>query len=382
MARGHPLAAVMVILHVAAPTDIGGLESVVIGLAAGHRGAGHQVHVAAVLDSAGSAGAFQSTLRDAGVAVHAIQVPRRGYRRERQLLGRVVRDIGADVVHTHGYRPDVVDAPVAWQTGIPTVSTLHGYSNAGLHGRLSEWFQNRAFRRFQAVVAVSRPLVERLRKGGVPSDRIHLVPNACGVRDTLLPPAQARRLLGAPSGRWHVGWVGRIEPVKGPDVFLEALAALGDLPLTASVVGDGSMRAGLEARTRYLGLAGRVRWHGALPGASRLFTGLDLLVLSSRMEGTPMVLLEAMAAELPVVATEVGGVPDVVTPREGYLVPPDDPFALAEAIRAALLDRPEARARAMAARRRAAEEFGAASWLGRYEHIYHEIRSPQSSRVP
>jgi glycosyltransferase involved in cell wall biosynthesis len=124
-----------------------------------------------------------------------------------------------------------------------------------------------------------------------------------------------------------------------------------------------------------------ITWHGVVPDAGRLLRAFDVLVLSSRTEGTPMVVLEAMAAGVPIVATRVGGVPDVLSSADAMLVPPEDPAALAAAIRA-VHDHPDAaRSRADSARRRLDTEFALAPWLARYEAIYRQVqRSPTTPR--
>jgi len=360
----------MVIVHVVAPAEFGGLERVVQLLGRGLRGRGHEVHVVAVVADSRRIAPFLAPLQDAGVQTHTIVLPGRSYLRERAAIRGLCRRLGPDVVHTHGYRPDVLDAGVARRLGIPVVTTVHGFTGGGWRNRIYEWLQRRAFRRFDAVVAVSGPLARRLEAAGVPRSRIHAVPNAWR---QIAPPEgreTARRTLGIPRDAFAIGWVGRVSREKGPDVLLEAMRHAGDVPLTASVVGGGDMQVELQARADGLGLAGRMRWHGAVPDAGRLFPAFDVCVLSSRTEGTPMVLFEAMAAGVPIVATRVGGVPDVVSTAEAALVTPDDPLALATAIRAVYHDRAAAERRAAAARIRLEREFGVAPWLDRYEAVY------------
>src|SRR5262249_50830618 len=113
-----------------------------------------------------------------------------------------------------------------------------------------------------------------------------------------------------------------------------------------------------------------IAWKGMIPSAARLLAAFDVFVQSSRTEGTPMALLEAMSAEVPVVATSVGGVPDIVSESEARLVPSDDPIALATAIASVLADPQPARARARLAKQRLGDAFGADAWLDRHEAIY------------
>jgi glycosyltransferase involved in cell wall biosynthesis len=167
--------------------------------------------------------------------------------------------------------------------------------------------------------------------------------------------------------------------VKGADVFLEALAELSDIPWSASILGDGSERPRLERMVDRLRLRPRVRFHGQVDDAASLFPAFDAFALSSRSEGTPMTLLEAIAAGVPVAATRVGGVPDVIGPSQGILVPPERPTALAQAIRTIQSDPAAAQQRAQAARTRLAVEFGLERWLAGYEKVYREITGTAAS---
>jgi glycosyltransferase involved in cell wall biosynthesis len=150
--------------------------------------------------------------------------------------------------------------------------------------------------------------------------------------------------------------------------MLDALAHTRDRRLELSVIGTGRMEGELRAAAAARGLEGRLHWHGAVEEAWRYFPAFDVFALSSRTEGTPMVVLEAMAARVPVVATGVGGVPDLIGPAEGYVVAPEDPAALAAALERALSA--EGAARATRAERRLATEFGVEPWLERHEAIY------------
>ncbi len=190
---------------------------------------------------------------------------------------------------------------------------------------------------------------------------------------------EARRALPASTrsaGLPRLGWVGRLSHEKGADIFIEALAILdrSGYELEVSIIGDGPARFPLQGRTTAFRSV-EVGWHGAVPNAARLFPAFDLFVLSSRTEGTPIVLLEAMAAGVPIVATAVGGVPDV-TGRDGAaLVHSEDPRALADAIRADLADPDAARRRVAAATRRLDREFAAEPWHDRHQALYTAVVS-------
>jgi glycosyltransferase involved in cell wall biosynthesis len=363
------------IMHVTAPGAVGGLESVVQALAIGQRRAGHRVLVALVVEPDQELNGFLTPFQAGAVDVHLVRVPPRAYLRERRLIRELCMQFHPDVVHTHGCRSDVLDAAVARSLDLATVTTVHGSSRLGGITRLYEWLEFALFRRFDAVVAVSRPLVGSLRRFGVAQHRVHVIPNAWNGRIPECDRSAARRLLGLPPDPFVIGWVGRLIPVKAGDVFLEALSELQDLPWSASIIGDGGERRRLERLCTALGIDGRVRFHGQVDDAARLFRAFDAYVLSSHSEGTPIALLEAIAAGVPVVATDVGGVPDVIGPSEGLLVPRDRPQALAHAIRRIQTDPRTATQRADAARTRLARELGPERWLARYERVYRECLS-------
>jgi glycosyltransferase involved in cell wall biosynthesis len=313
--------------------------------------------------------------------VHPVRVAARAYRAERRALRELIDRLSPAVVHTHGYRADLQAGGLVRHLGIPVCATVHGFTGGDWKNRLYESFDRWALRRFDAVVAVSTPLRKRLGDAGVPGPRLHLIRNACAGGQPLLSREEARRILGLPNGALVAGFVGRLSAEKGPDLWLEALGRLAAPGVLGCVIGDGPERPRLEARAAALGLGTAIRFAGAQPEAGRLFSAFDVFVLSSRTEGTPVVLFEAMAAGVPIVAAAVGGVPDVVGSEEAWLTPPGDVEAIAGALRAAQAEPAEARRRAEAARGRLAREFAVDPWLDRYEEIYRQLAAAQKPRA-
>lgn len=348
-------------------------------LASGQRQRGHQVSVALVLDNGGASHPLGEALRGAGIAVREVPVRARAYLEERRRVAALCRDLAPTVVHTHGYRADVLAGSAARGLQLPVVSTVHGFTGGGFKNRLYERLQRRALRRADAVVAVSRPLVENLAASGVDRTRIRLIPNGWAGPPDPLTREVARQRLGLAPQDLVLGWVGRLSGEKGADVLLSALPHLGGHPVIASLLGDGRERAALEAQAAALGIGGLLRWHGTVPDAGRLMAAFDVFVLSSRTEGTPIALFEAMAARVPIVATAVGGVPDVVTAREALLVPSEDPMALADAIGAVLADPKHAAERAAAAAERLRQVYSAAAWIDRYDELYDSVQPSRGS---
>ncbi|MDZ7778648.1 MAG: glycosyltransferase family 4 protein [Gemmatimonadota bacterium] len=365
------------IVHVLAPAAFGGLESVVLTLAAGQAARGDRVTVVASFTEPPEGQPFWDALLEVeDVRAVPLVLGARQYLAERRAVRNALAEARADVMHTHGYRPDVVDAPVGRAAGVPTVTTVHGFTALegftarSFKGRLYEWLQRRAYRRFDAVVAVSAKLERELLGVGVPQGALHCLPNAWAPASPFLARDEAREVLGLPDGAPVVGWIGRMSPEKAPDVALGAFGELGGGEARLSFVGNGRLRPSLEARAAEEGLAERIHWHGVVPGAGRYMKAFDALLISSWTEGTPIVLLEAMAAGVPVVTTAVGGIPDVVSDTEAVLVEPGDAAAMARALEPVLAGAPEASGRAEAARDRLARDYAVAPWVRRYDDIY------------
>jgi glycosyltransferase involved in cell wall biosynthesis len=368
------------VLHVLAPMREGGLERVVIMLSAAQRAT--SVHVAAVIsERAADAHPFVLQLNALGVAVTPVVVGARNYFREYQALSSLVARLRPLVVHTHGYRADVIAGAVARSRRIPIVSTVHGFTGGGLRNWLYERLQAFALKRADAVIAVSRSLAERLTREGVPSARISLIPNGFVPLFDLLPRDAARRRLGISSGALVAGWVGRLSKEKGADVMLSALTEAGPR-WQLSIIGDGDEFAALRSQAAALRLEDRINWHGAIAEAGSLLTAFDAFVLSSRTEGTPITLLEAMNAGVPIVATRVGGVPDVIDSSHGILVPPENPRMLARALSEVEREPAVAAARCRRAKERLAHSYGAAWWQSAVGSVYAAVIGLEVNNKP
>lgn len=316
-------------------------------------------------------------LEGSGVRVETWVLPVRAYREERARVAELLDRKGVDVLHTHGYRPDVVDASVARKMGVATVSTVHGRIGGTWKGRIYEWVQARALRRFEGVIAVSEKLQKELTRDGVARDRVHLVPNAWAPRQQPLSPSRAREELGLPDEVPVVGWVGRMGQEKAPDIFCRAAAAVSDEAAHFSVVGDGPLRGECQTLVDEAGLGNRFHFHGAVAGAGRLIRAFDVFVLSSWTEGTPMALLEAMHGEVPIVATSVGGVPNVVSGEAAILCPAGDVHGIAEGIDRILKDKETAVRKATRAKERLQRDFAVEPWARRHLDLYTSLVTPR-----
>lgn len=360
------------VMHIAAPGRTGGLESVLLQLSSGLKRRGHDVRVAAVLPPGSeSQHPLLESLARAGVPVHPILVRTREYRAERSAVKALMQAHDIQVLHTHGYRPDVLHGSVARALGKAQVMTLHGFIGSTRRGRFYEWLQVRAAIKANAAIAVSLPIVQRLQNAGAHGN-VHLIRNAITPCSDALPRPDARRALNVPADATLIGWVGRISEEKGPDLFVEAIAATSTA-VHGVMVGDGPLLESIKARAAALGAADRMHFVGLVPQASRYLAAFDALALTSRTEGTPMVLLEAMWAGIPIVATAVGGVPDVLSTQEALLCPAGNTAAIAHAVMTVVTTPADASEMAARARTRVADQFGPDEWLAAHETLYRRL---------
>ena len=284
----------------------------------------------------------------------------------------LVRD-GADVLHTHKFGSNIWGAMLARTTGVPLVAHEHNFSQTPSRSRrlLDRWLVARVARR---VLCVSDSVADVERSCGVPVDRLVVVPN--GVRlDAAVQRDAARAELGIDTSSFVVGIVGRLRPEKAHEVLFEAAAHLTEAgrDVRLCVVGDGPQHGELDALAARMGIDDRVIWAGERRDAARLARAFDASVVCSDWEGLPLAALEAMAAQVPLVATEVGGMPSLLAGGAGRLVPVRDPRALAGALGSLIDDPVAAEATARTGHRRVLETYSFERMVRTIEDIYGEV---------
>ncbi len=300
-------------------------------------------------------------------------------------LYRLFRDQRPHIVHTHTAKAGTVGRLAARLAGVPiVVHTFHGHVFHDYFGPL----QTRVFigtERFLAalsdrIVTVSEGQRQELADYGVASlDKIAVVPLGFEL-DAFLNceslRGQLRRELGISKEMALVGIVARLTPIKNHRLFLDAARLVVEAGQAAMflVVGDGELRAELEAYVAELGLAERVIFTGWRRDLPRIYADLDVVALSSLSEGTPVSLIEAMAAARPVVATRVGGVSDVVLDKKsGYLVQSKDGGGLARGILDLLRAPDRAREMGLAGRAAVHPKYASETLLANIEKLYLEL---------
>ncbi|HEX5582608.1 glycosyltransferase family 4 protein [Gaiella sp.] len=325
------------------PPDVGGPASHAPALAASLIEAGHDVEVVTTADAAPEPRPYPvrwvSRARRAPLRHLAVvrEVARAGRRADRVYATTMVRRaaLGAALAR----RPLVVKlvADEAYERAVRAdrfAGTLEDFQRrrGGLRSRLLRWTRTAALRRATHVLVPSAYLRELALGWGLRPARVSVIPNPAPTLPTLPGREEARRMLGVEG--FTLAAAGRLTRQKALGDALAAVARVDGVRLV--LAGDGPERASLESRSRDLGLDGRVRFLGARPREDvlRLFRAADAALLTSAWENLPHGVLEALAVGTPVIATAVGGVPEVVREGEnGLLVSPGDVGALAEAIR-------------------------------------------------
>lgn len=296
----------------------------------------------------------------------------------------LIRERGIDIVHGHEYKTDLLAYLLARAEDVIPFATAHGWTGQSWKERRVYYpADKRLLAHFPRIAAVSSEIKQALVAAGGKPDRIDVVLNGIDARQFRREPEQmsaARQALGVTDGEIVIGSVGRLEPQKRFDLLIDAFASLAsDFPSARLLIaGDGSLRQPLESRAAATGLGRRIQLVGhrnALP----FHHALDLFVQSSEYEGTPNVVLEAMAMQTPLVATDVGGTAELAQDGvHGLIVPPGSARVLAEAMRAALTDPAGARRRVSRARARVETDLSFERRMARMNAIYQELIDARS----
>jgi glycosyltransferase involved in cell wall biosynthesis len=289
-------------------------------------------------------------------------------------LKRLLAAQNPQVLQTFMFHANILGRIAARRAGVKAVASGIRVAErfAGWHIRLDRLTQ----RWVDRYVCVSQAVAEFTRdRLGLPPKKLVVIPNGIDLAKYPARPADLTALGIAPRRR-IITFVGRLEQQKSVDWLIatapEWLAKLPDCELL--LVGDGPMRASLEATGKALGIADRVHFAGWLPDVAEVLAASDLLVLPSAWEGMPNVVLEAMASGLAVVATDVEGVRELLGPNvANQTIWHGDTRALVDAITAFMLDPALSKAVGMANRRRAEESFGIAGMVRAYEGLWRSL---------
>ena len=299
--------------------------------------------------------------------------------RSAQALVELCKREKVRIWHAHDYKTDVLGLLLRRLWPMMLVTTVHGWAYRTAKTPLYHAVDRACLAYYDAVVCVSQDLYRIARRARVPRRRCFLIENGIDaeIYRRHKAPSQARRDLGLP---WPllVGAVGRLSEEKGFDILLAAAAQLmaEGLDFGVVLVGDGPQKQSLSRLACTLGIQERVHFAGYQPDPRPWYEAMDVYVLSSRREGLPNAVLEAMAMEVPVIGTRIAGVPRLIVPdRTGLLVPPEDVAMLAQALRRVLTDPDRRHKWGQAARQRILEQFSFAARMQKLRAVYDKVLS-------
>lgn len=363
----------MVVAHILSSFGQGGQERVAVDLARLQRLSGHQVLAFSI--APGPEGPVSSAFRAAGVFAETVA---KGPRVDPSLPVRLaahLRSHHVNVVHTHNPHALIYGAPAARLAGAVVVHSKHGM-NPDTSRRL--WLRRAAARMVDAYVTVTPTLAKAaVDQGDCDPSRLHVVPNGIDVLRFAPNEAQRRKIreeLAIPDGAWVVGTVGRLAKEKDQALLVDAMAPLLRATQHLVIVGDGPERDALRARVDRSPGREYVHLLGNRDDVESVLAAFDAFALTSRTEGLPLVLLEAMATGLPVVSTAVGGIPDLLKDGvTGFLVPAGEREPLADRLRLLSMERALSQNVGDAGRREVLQRHGVDRMAREYVALYESI---------
>jgi len=368
------------VIHLSKMTGAAGSEGHLLALLPGLRARGVDARLWMLVEPGNPVQDYVDRAEALGVPVERVIIRRHFDPGLWRRLAVRLRDARPDLVHTHLIHADLYGIPAARWAGVRgVVSSRHN------DDRFRRWLPVRVLSRWlwrqaDAGIAISEAIRRfAIAYEGVSPQKIHTIHYGLDPASVHAPPDARTRLrqeLGLPADAPLVGSVCRLIEQKGLDNALDGFAqVVAEFPAAHyAIAGDGPLRGALEAQAARLGVADRVHFLGWRADAPAIFAALDVLLAPSRWEGFGLVFLEAMALGVPVISTRVSAIPEVIADGEtGWLVPPDDPAAIAGALRAALADPDERCRRGEAGRARLESQFTVDAMVERTLAVYRGV---------
>lgn len=376
----------MRILHLIHSEGIYGAELILLYLAREQQQRGHEPLVGSIRDPGTDQTPFEALANSWGLPVVPIRIAPRPTPGVVRLLLRIVRDVAPDVLHSHGYKANILLGFLPRRLRGPMLTTLHGWTAArtfsvmGLYERLDRL----SLRRIDSVVVVARQMLQLRAVQAVRSARRRLVENGVPPLSVRMADLEAQGIGPLPNDlvdftaeQPTLVAIGRLSPEKGFRTLVEAFAVARAQCTPAHrllIAGEGPERNALAAQISRFGLSGVVRVAGYVPGADRLLAQARAFVMSSLSEGMPLVVLEAMQWGVPILATAVGAIPELLDRGgRGFLVAPGDHAALVNGLLELMSVSPASNARAAGAYQAVSAHYTAARMAEEYLAAYRAI---------
>jgi glycosyltransferase involved in cell wall biosynthesis len=367
----------MNVVHLTASTFHGGPERQMLGLARSLSPGDRTVFLS--FAEGGRCRHFLSAARKEGFEAFGLENDTPRLRAAVSEIAAHLERVRADVLLCHGYKADLLGRVAARRQKVPVVAVSRGWTGESLKVRLYERLDRFHLRWMDRVVCVSEAQAAKVRRAGARAGRVRVIHNAVDPERFADPdPRYRAKLLRyfRPRRTLVVGAAGRLSPEKGFDVLIRAAEQVAheDASVGFILFGEGPCRAQLVQQINAAGLKASFVLSGFRADLDRFVPHLDLLVLPSHTEGLPNVVLEACAAAVPVVATAVGGTPEVIEDGvSGYLIGPGDAKALAGRVRDLLASEDLRREMGFQGRQRVLEDFSFPAQAQQYRELFAEL---------
>ena len=364
-------------MQLIAPTSFAGAERVVLNLAENIQGDRFQTTVVLFLSYKIKRSLYVKELEKRNIPYELILMKGAFDLNNLATLTSIIRDREIDVIHTHGYRSDILGFICAKFTGRSIISTIHGWTPTTKRVKVYETISRFFLPMFDHVIAVSSTIKKGLHF--IPEEKISLLQNAINTTRPVSGSGEKtafRSRHNIPQHAVLLGTVARLSREKGIKYLIEAMSELAGEKenFFLLIVGRGKETEKLQQAAQQSGAGRQILFYGFEKDPSLIYRNLDIFILPSLTEGTPMALLEAMCHELPIIATKVGEVPSIVQDREnGLLINKESSSEIARAVRF-MAANPDAAAQ-MAARGRQTicQHYSIEGWLEKMRSIYSEV---------
>jgi glycosyltransferase involved in cell wall biosynthesis len=368
------------VLHIIDSGGMYGAEMMLLNLASEQQRMGLRTCIASIGERHVGVKAIEQRAEEQGIAVQSFRMRSGPNWVGAAAVLRFARRNRFDLLHSHGYKANILFGlpPARWR-GLPLVTTVHGYTSVSrgwYKMGFYEWLDRRVLPRMDAVVLVNRGMLGHPRLASLDRRRFHVIDNGIAERLPKHPILLDGSLASFCDHPFVIGAIGRLSDEKGFHILIDAMAqVLGfGLPARLVLIGDGRCRTDLTRQIRTLGIEDHVRMTGFLYHAASYIPLFRVLAMPSLTEGLPITLLEAMRAGVPVVASRVGGIPQVIIHNQcGLLSDPEDAVHLAENIKRLHEDGELYHRLAINAQERFLRKYTSGRMASRYLSLYSQV---------
>lgn len=362
------------VLHVRASTGFGGAENIIISICQNLDSRRFQASILATFPDRFESSFLSATATQLGIPCHTLKYSRRFSLKSIRFFLRYIDEHKIDIVHTHGYRENILACFAVYFKNVATVSTTHGWITDPLRKQIDLW----ALKPLHRILAVSPTIQRQLLAAGIKKHKVVLLVNAVDVNQFYKRKVDdgLRKKFGIYDGDFVVGTAARLSPEKGIDDLIRAAQyVVAQCPQAKFlIVGDGPMQEALKKLTADLNLYNVVRFAGYQDDMATIYNLMDLYASPSFQEEMPRSILEAAASERPIVATDVGGVSQIIKHGEtGVLVPAKQPQKIAEEIIKLIQNPKMGEHYGSKARQWVGQKFSETEALRNMEKIYKEV---------